>query len=122
MKIIWFDSFPENPSNPARTDMQKGIIEINRQAYNLLPKHTKEFVIQHEIGHYVLRTLDETKADDYALSKMALKTKYSLRNHIDSVYMLSRDDVNRKYHALLSVLTIMAKLGDREAIELLKHK
>lgn len=120
MTIKWFDFFPENPSNPARTDMQNGIIEINRQAFNLLPEYTRRFVIQHEIGHYVLQTLDERKADDYALSQMALKEPYSLRNHIYSVYMLARDDVKRKRHALISVLTVMAGLGDKEAIELLK--
>jgi hypothetical protein len=122
MKIKWFESFPENPTNPARTDMQNGVIEINRQAYNLLPSHTKQFVIHHEIGHFVLKTLDECKADDYALSQMALKTKYSLRNHIDSVYLLARDDVKRKYHALMSVLTVMANLGDKEAIKLLQKR
>lgn len=122
MKIKWFDTFPENPSNPARTDMRNGIIEINRQAYNLLPEHTRQFVLMHEIGHFVLKTLDECKADDYALSKMALKTQYSLKNHIDSVYLLARDDVRRKKHALMSVLTVMASIGDKEAIELLKKK
>lgn len=122
MKIKWFESFPENPTNPARTDMQNGVIEINRQAYNLLPKHTRQFVLMHEIGHFVLKTLDECKADDYALSKMALKTQYSLKNHIDSVYLLARDDVRRKKHALMSVLTVMASIGDKEAIELLKKK
>lgn len=122
MKIKWFDTFPENPSNPARTDMSTGVIEINRSAYDILPQYAKDFVIQHEIGHYVLRTLDETKADDYALSKMALKSEYSLRHHVDSVYMLARDDVKRKYHALLSVLTVMANLGDEGAIELLKNR
>lgn len=122
MRIKWFDTFPESPSNPARTDMSSGVIEINRSAYDLLPQYTKDFVIQHEIGHYVLRTLDETKADDYALSKMALNSEYSLKHHVDSVYMLARDDVKRKYHALLSVLTVMANLGDKDAIELLKNQ
>lgn len=122
MRIKWFDCFPENPSNPAQTNMATGDIEINRSAFDFLPPYTKEFVINHEIGHFVLQTLDEKKADDYALSKMALKSEYSLKHHIDSVYMLARDDVKRKYHALLSVLTVMAKLGDREAIELLKNQ
>lgn len=122
MKIKWFDSFPENPSNPAQTNMSTGEIEINRSVYDLLPSYMKEFVLNHEIGHYVLKTLSEEKADDYALSQMALKSEYSLKHHIDSVYYLARDDVKRKYHALLSVLTIMANLGDKDAIELLKSK
>lgn len=119
MRIVWLDCFPENPSNPARTNMQTGEIEINRSAYSLLPLHTKKFVILHEIGHYKLQTFDECKADDFALKQMALREKYSLRNHVDSVYMLARDDVRRKRHALISVLTIMATLGDAEAIEVL---
>ena len=79
MKIKWFDSFPENPSNPAQTNMATGEIEINRSVYDLLPSYMKEFVLNHEIGHYVLKTLNEEKADDYALSKMALKSEYSLK-------------------------------------------
>lgn len=120
MKITIYDTFPENPSNPACTNMQTGEIEINKSAFDLLPEYAQEFVINHEIGHYRLQTSDECKADDFALSKMALKKEYSLKHHVDSVYMLARDDERRKKHALISVLKVMAKLGDRKAIEILK--
>lgn len=121
MEILVLDSFRDNPSNPARTDMRTGVIEVNREVFSLLPEYTKKFVIYHEIGHYMLQTYDERKADDYALNKMALKDKYSLKHHIDSVYMMARDDVRRKRHALISVLTVLANIGDSEAIELLKN-
>lgn len=121
MEILVLDSFRDNPSNPARTDMRTGVIEVNREVFSLLPEYTKKFVIYHEIGHYMLQTYDEMKADDYALNKMALKDKYSLKHHIDSVYMMARDDVRRKRHALISVLTVLANIGDSEAIELLKN-
>lgn len=120
MKITVYETFPENPSNPACTNMLTGEIEINKSAFDILPEHTKEFVLYHEIGHFKLQTSNEAKADDYALKNMALKKEYSLRNHIDSVYRLARDDERRKRHALISVLTVMANLGNKEAIQLLK--
>lgn len=119
MKIKVFDTFPENPQNPARTDMSSGVIEINKEAFDRLPNFTQRFVIYHEMGHFLLKTFDECKADDYALKKMAFKEKYSLSNHVDSVYMMARDDVRRKRHALLSVLTLAAANGSEEALNLI---
>jgi hypothetical protein len=119
MRIKVFDTFPENPQNPARTDMSSGVIEINKEAFDRLPNFTQRFVIYHEMGHFLLKTFDECKADDYALKKMAFKEKYSLSNHVDSVYMMARDDVRRKRHALLSVLTLAAANGSEEALNLI---
>lgn len=119
MRIKVFDTFPENPQNPARTDMSSGVIEINKEAFDRLPNFTQRFVIYHEMGHFLLKTFDECKADDYALKKIAFKEKYSLSNHVDSVYMMARDDVRRKRHALLSVLTLAAANGSEEALNLI---
>jgi hypothetical protein len=73
------------------------------------------------MGHFMLKIFDECKADDYALKRMAFKEKYSLSNHVDSVYMMARDDVRRKRHALLSVLTLAAANGNEEAMNLIKN-
>ena len=62
MKITVYETFPENPSNPACTNMLTGEVEINKSAFDILPEHTKEFVLYHEIGHFKLQTSDETKA------------------------------------------------------------
>lgn len=120
MKIVVVNSFPENPSNPARTDMVTGTIEINKESFELLPDYTQRFVLYHEAAHYLLGTYDECKCDDYALRKMAFKSEYSLKHHIDSVYMMAKDDHRRKKHALKSVLVLMANKGDKNAIEMLK--
>ncbi len=120
MKIEYRATFPENPSNPARTNMSTGVIEVNMEAFSLLPEFCQRFVIYHEMGHYLLQTISETKADDYALRRMALKEPYSLRNHIDSVYLLARDDVRRKIHALWSVLKVAAENGNTEALQLIE--
>lgn len=119
MRILVRECFPDNPGNPARVDMTSGTIEINKEMFSILPDYTQRFILYHEAAHYVLKTYDECKADDYALKRMAFKQAYSLKHHIDSVYMLARDDVNRKIHALKSVLVLMAKTGNIEAIELL---
>lgn len=119
MEIVYLATFPENPTNPARTNMTTGLIEVNLEAFNLLPEYCQRFVIYHEMGHYLLKTTSETKADDYALSQMALKEPYSLRNHINSVYMLARDDVKRKKHSLYAALKVAAENGNEEALQLI---
>jgi hypothetical protein len=119
MRILVRKCFPDNPGNPARVDMTSGTIEINKEMFSILPDYTQRFILYHEAAHYVLKTYDECKADDYALKRMAFKQAYSLKHHIDSVYMLARDDVRRKRHALLSVLTLAAANGSEEALNLI---
>lgn len=120
MRIVYLATFPENPTNPARTDLRSGVIEVNLEAFNMLPEYCQRFVLFHEEGHFRLQTTSEVKADDYALKRMALREPYSLRNHIDSVYLVARDDVRRKKHALYSVLKVAAEHGNEEALKLIQ--
>ena len=76
--ITYLHTFPENPGNPGRCEVASGKIELNSEALRVLPDYQREFVVEHEKGHYYRQTFDEVTADAYALQQLALKKKNSL--------------------------------------------
>ena len=121
IRIVRYPLFPENPSNPARISLRTGVLEINEQAFAMLPEAAQRFVIQHEIGHYALQTYDEHRADEYALKKLALKRPNSLWNAIQTVRMIARDDPKREHAIEYKALKIAADDGSTEAQRLLGY-
>lgn len=119
MRIIHFPIFPESPTNPARVDVRSGVIEINDARWRTLSDEQKAFVLQHEVGHYKEQTLDEVKADQYALRQLALKKPYSLRDYLNAVDEVSYGDEQRVNQAKLDVLRIAADNGSENARKLL---
>lgn len=119
MRIIHLPIFPESPTNPARVDVRSGVIEINDARWRTLSDTEKAFVLQHEIGHYKARTLDEVKADQYALRQLALKRPYSLRDYLNAVDEVSYGNDRRVSQAKYDVLRIAADNGSEKARELL---
>lgn len=119
MQIRFVHNFPENPSNPARCHVPTGNIEINKSRWDFLSDEEQEFVLQHEMGHYVNQTFDETEADNYALKQLALKKPYSLINFIKSVRNISHNDHKRVKNAERNALIIAANDGSTEAKRLL---
>ncbi len=119
--IQFFPTFPERPTNPARTNIQTGDIEINAARWTQLTPEEREFVLQHEIGHYKGQTFDEVRADRYALRQLALKKPYSLINYLNAVSNISYGDPLRVMAAQRDTLEIAAAQGSREAKQLLKQ-
>lgn len=117
--ITYLPNFPERPTNPARCNIKTGQIEINARRWKELSPETKDFVLQHEIGHYKYHTFDEVKADQYALSQLALQKPYSLRDYLNSVNEVSYGNPKRVNQAKLDVLQIAAENGSEEAKMLL---
>lgn len=118
-KIYFVPEFKDAPGNPARCFVPTGRIEVNASIWPLLSKQEREFVLNHERGHRDLKTYNEVAADNYALSKMALKKPYSLKNHVRSVSSISHGDKERVYNAQKRALQIAAKDGSKEALLLL---
>lgn len=112
-------TFPERPTNPARCYVAKGLIELNAARMRQLKPEAREYVLQHEIGHYVNQSFDEVKADEYALQQLALKKPYSLRNYLDAVNEVSYGNKVRVNQAKIDVLKIAAEQGSDKAKELL---
>lgn len=121
MRITYLPVFPERPTNPARTNVRTGEIEINTKRWNELRPETQEYVLLHEIGHYKQKTFDEVAADRYALQHLALKKPYSLWDYYKSVYEVSYGNPERMAAAQYDTLKIAADNGSREAEELIKR-
>lgn len=121
MKVIKLPVFPESPTNPARVNVRTGEIEINAKRFDSLGRWTQEFVMLHEEGHYKEKTFDEVKADQYALSRLALKHPYSLRDYLAAVREVSYNNPRRVNQAQHDVLEIAAQDGSKEAQELLNR-
>lgn len=119
MKITYLPVFPERPTNPARTNVRTGEIEINAKRWNQLRPGTREYVLLHEIGHYKEKTFDEVAADRYALRHLALKKPYSLWDYYQSVYEVSYGNPERMAAAQYDTLKIAAENGSKEAKQLL---
>ncbi len=111
--------FPERPSNPARTDLVTGEIEINKARWEQLSPEEREFVLYHEVGHYQLQTFDEVAADRYALQRLAGKKPYSLINYLNAVNEISYSNPQRVSAAQHDTLKIAASRGSKEAQKLL---
>lgn len=112
--------FPERPTNPARTNVRTGDIEINGARWAQLSEEEKEFVLQHEIGHYKLQTFDEVEADRYALRQLAGRKPYSLINYLNAVSNISYNNPTRVSSAQLDTLKIAAENGSEKAKEMLQ--
>ncbi len=113
--------FPERPTNPARTNVRTGEIEINAARMRQLRPVTREFVLLHEVGHYKEHTFDEVAADRYALRHLAGKKPYSLWDYYQSVNEVSYGNPERVNAARRDVLEIAAQKGSKEAKALLRR-
>ncbi len=113
--------FPERPTNPARTNVRTGDIEINAARMNQLSPETREYVLLHEEGHYKEHTFDEVAADRYALRHLSGKKPYSLWNYYQSVNEVSYGNPERVNAARRDVLEIAAQKGSKEAQALLSR-
>lgn len=119
-KIKYYSVFKENPSNPARVDLDTGVIEVNLLAFYLLTDFERKFVILHEQGHYEKQTLNEVEADLYALERLAFTEKESLKQFVNAVKKISRNDNYRIEAAKINALKFAAKDGSKEAKQQLK--
>ena len=121
-KIIQWPIFWDRPTNPARTNLLTGDIEINMHRFSRMPKYMQDFVMLHEQGHYELQTLSEVEADRYALSHLALKKPESLWHYVESVSNVSYDNPERVSDAALQTLRIAANKGSGHAKQILSGK
>ncbi len=117
--VTYLPVFNDNPDNPARCEVKTGRIQINRLIYDLLPDYQKEFVLEHEKGHYYGQSYNEVVADRYALDRLKLRKPNSLWNYVRSVRAISHEDPVRCYAAEQGALQVAADKGSDEARQLL---
>ncbi len=119
--ITYLPIFNDNPDNPARCEVKTGKIQVNNLIYSLLPDYQKEFVLQHELGHYYRQSYNEVVADQYALEQLKLQKPNSLWNFVKSVRAISHEDPVRCYAAEQAALQVAADKGSDYAKKLLKN-
>ena len=56
-------------NNPATVNIETGVVYINKPLWNKLSDYEKAIILLHEEGHYANKSLDEIKADCYAISQ-----------------------------------------------------
>lgn len=92
--------------NPAQVDMTTGEVYINADVWPHYTAIQQKFIILHEIGHYSLNTDDETKADSYALARLAGTIPQSLRTVLQEIAAIQFVDDSRLlalYRAALKI-------------------
>ena len=72
--------FPDNPLNPAKSNVVTGVITINDSVWRQLSPIEREYWLAHEEGHIRNMFGSEVDADTYAFRKIAGSQKYSLRD------------------------------------------
>jgi len=68
-------------SSPASVNRVNGVMLVNKNWFNSLPKEQRYFILLHEKGHVVCNTSNEFKADDWAFKEYASQG-YSLKDAI----------------------------------------
>lgn len=72
--------FPDNPQNPAKSNIKTGVITLNDSVWNKLTPLEQQYWLAHEEGHIRTRGGSEVEADIYAFKKVAGSQPYSLRD------------------------------------------
>ena len=93
--------------NPATTDLGTGIIDLHPSFYKL-STNRKKFVLAHEKGHFNLQTMDELKADNYAIEQVEgghPKDIYDIQNFLtEALPKIGSENVKRRQNIMLKAL------------------
>ena len=77
---------------PAAVYMETGHIEVNTSVWDTYTPFQQAFILYHELGHYHLRTDDETLADRYALHQLYERYPQSLKQSLGTLARLRIPD------------------------------
>jgi hypothetical protein len=92
IKVVFTDDKKITGNSPAvieeNLDNGDAVIYLNRAKYNKLSKFQKDFVVLHEMGHYVLNTDSEIEADGYAFDRLAGTQYESLSKSLGAIVEL----------------------------------
>lgn len=77
---------------PAAVYMETGDIEVNTSVWDTYTPFQQAFILYHELGHYRLRTDDETLADRYALHQLYARYPQSLKQSLGTLARLRIPD------------------------------
>ena len=105
---------------PAAVYMETGDIEVNTSVWDTYTPFQQAFILYHELGHYRLRTDDETLADRYALHQLYERYPQSLKQSLGTLARLRIPD-SRMEALYRECLLLDANDGNTKAfLELIK--
>ena len=81
---VWYGDYAKINTSPAFCNRQTGELYINVPVYSKFNQNERYYILLHELGHIVLNTNDELKADEYA-STIYLKKGYSLTDSVKAL-------------------------------------
>jgi len=70
---------------PARVNRKTGTVFLNKEIWGTLNPETKDFILNHEKGHYCKQTKSEFEADKFAFNELAGKKEKSLKNIVKAI-------------------------------------
>lgn len=114
-QIITSPIFLENPGNPARAYINRGVIEINREVWAGLSEYERDYILRHENAHIDLKTRSEQWADERAIERGDRKTKNRLYKDYLTVRKLAANDPERLAAAKTKLITLSAERGNKHA-------
>jgi len=76
---------PLNSNTPACVNRLTGKITINTNRWQEIPENLRDFILEHEKGHYLEQTKSEIDADNYAFRQLAGKKPFSLKNAVKAI-------------------------------------
>lgn len=98
--------------SPAAVHLRSGILYINPKIFFSYPKVWQKFIVLHELGHWMLKTRDEEKADNFAFHHFATKGE-RLRDAVESLlYVL--DEGHPAHKKRIKALLETARFWDQE--------
>lgn len=101
---------------PASVDMSTGVISINKSVWDRYDNFEKAFVIYHELGHYILDTDSEYKADAYALKHVYKTAPRSLKRALLTLCKIRIIDYKRLDNLYKEALQLDASDGNMDAV------
>lgn len=114
MKFIDTDS-SDLQDCPAAVDMDTGDIYINQDVWDQYTESEKQFILQHELGHYNQQTDSEEDSDLYALKQNFGKVKKSLKSSFSALEKAGVKSEKRIGSLWKNALTIDANNGNETA-------
>lgn len=106
--------------NPATVDITNGIVYINRDLWLKLNDYEKAVILLHEQGHYNNKSVDEIKADAYAIERYLAEgnTPERRKELLRTIFKFVPDEA-RKVEFVRQLLAYDAKKGNEKSHQLL---
>ncbi len=81
MKVV---VVPRIKGTPARVNRKTGVIYVSKWHFDQLDPVYQQFILNHEMAHYLFKSRDEEFCDEFAMQKM-LQDGYNLTDILKSV-------------------------------------